>query len=89
MSAYESVVPPVAMAAVSAFTLTRRCYANYASANSQRRDEPGYVNGSLLSMLWHMSVTSRDGVPVTEVHAKISLTCDAAQSFTIYMFLLV
>ena len=42
-----------------------------------------------MNMLWHISVTGRDGVPVTEVHAKISLTCDAAQSFTIYMSLLV
>lgn len=40
-------------------------------------------------MLWHISVTGRDDVPATEVSAKISLTCDVAQSFTIYMPLLV
>src|SRR6266702_1000473 len=37
---YESAVPPVAMGAVSAFTLTKRCCANSASANSRRWDEP-------------------------------------------------
>ena len=74
---------------MSAFTLTKRCCANYASANLRRRDEPGDGNGSPLNMRWYISDTGRDGVPATEVSVKISLTCDAAPSFTIYMSLLV
>src|SRR5437667_7326750 len=86
---YESAVPPVAMGAVSAFTLTKRCCANSASANSRRWDETSYVNGSLWNMRLHISDTGRDGVPAIEASAKISSTCDAAPSFTIYMSLLV
>jgi len=73
------------MGAVSASTLTKRCYANYASANSQRWDEPSYVNGSPLNMHWHISDTGRDGVPAIEVSAKICLICAAALLFTICM----
>ena len=74
---------------MSAFTLTKRCCTNCASVNSRKRDEPSYGNGSLWNMLWRISDTGRDGVPVSEACAKISLICDAAPSFTIYTFLLV
>src|SRR5947208_11575339 len=86
---YASAVPPVLMAAVSAFTLTKRCCANCASVNLRRRDETSYGNGSLWNMRWRISDTGKDAVPVIEASAKISLICDDAQSFTIYMFLLV
>ena len=77
------------MAAVSAFTLTKRCCANCASANSLRWDETSYVNGSLWNMRWRIADTGKDAVPAIEAWAKICLICDAAQSFTIYTFLLV
>src|SRR5207253_6011336 len=86
---YGSAVPAVAMGVVSAFILTKRCCANSASANLRRRDEPSYGNGSLWNMRWHISDTGRDDVLAIEVPAKISLTCDAVQSFTISMSLLV
>ena len=66
----------------------RRC-ANSASANLGRRDEPSYGNGSPLNTRWHISDTGRDSVPAIEVPAKISLTCNATQSFTFSMSLLV
>ena len=68
---------------------TKCCCANSASANLGRRDEPSYGNGSPLNTRWHISDTGRDSVPAIEVPAKISLTCNATQSFTFSMSLLV
>lgn len=50
-----------------------------------RWDEPSYVNGLLLNMLWRISDTGRDDVPAIEVSAKICLICAAALLFTICM----
>ena len=67
----------------------KRSCANSANVNLQKWDEPSYGNGSPLNMRWHILDTGRDDVLAIEAPAKISLICDAAPSFTIYMSLLV